>query len=100
MLQAMAIAKALKAPDAKKRKRHSATDYNKVSFTRARCYSDHSETDENEGDIEANVDKTDKQMKEMDLAACRRRNKHPFWTGVVSAGARSGRAQRHCSDIR
>ena len=66
----MSIKKALKVAESKKRKRSPTTEYSKVSFTRARCYEEHNETEEDEEALEADeadVDKTDKQMKEMAL---------------------------------
>lgn len=56
----MTVKKATRVSDVKKRKREVKEDGNKVNFTRARCYVDVYDMDEE-------VEKTDKQMSEMDL---------------------------------
>lgn len=56
----MTVKKALKVSDAKKRKRETKDDGHKVSLTRARCYAD-------VYDVEEDVETTDKQLSEMDL---------------------------------
>ncbi|KLO05203.1 hypothetical protein SCHPADRAFT_896452, partial [Schizopora paradoxa] len=56
----MTVKKATRVSDGKKRKREVKEDVNKVNFTRARCYVD-------VYDVEEEVETTDKQMSEMDL---------------------------------
>ncbi|KLO03934.1 hypothetical protein SCHPADRAFT_948164 [Schizopora paradoxa] len=56
----MTVKKAMKVSDAKKRKRETRDDGHKVSLTRARCYAD-------VYDVEEDVETTDKELSAMHL---------------------------------